>query len=326
MLTWSWAIEQSPLFQRGWVLQEYMLASRTLFWTEVGLFWRCNKLEESENDITNEFNVFNTTAPRKLRDIVRCMVNTDDNLLQSRRSTWPEIIEDFSKKTLTVATDRIPAVTGLGKEIARLIGRVYHMGVFEHNLVQELAWVIDYQDRRSDVAGTVVEPCAIRLPNIPSWSWASTDQEVNFWRGYEPENLATCVSFHEQNQIKFQGRLGTIRVKRLNDRVQSGITFFRPGPHTFEPVRPQDEWTELFLRQFVVFDTLADVPPEGDAIVCVEWMSWLELRRVPERVSKTGALVLAPVDEENSIFRRIGWLEMVNPDFFEDEQRQVFLV
>jgi len=35
---WNIAVENSALAKRGWVLQERMLASRTLFWTEDGLF------------------------------------------------------------------------------------------------------------------------------------------------------------------------------------------------------------------------------------------------------------------------------------------------
>ena len=36
-------VENSPLSKRGWVLQERMLASRTLFCTTEGLFWHCGQ-------------------------------------------------------------------------------------------------------------------------------------------------------------------------------------------------------------------------------------------------------------------------------------------
>ena len=37
-----------PLSNRGWVLQERMLASRTLSWTDHGIFWLCGKEDHSE--------------------------------------------------------------------------------------------------------------------------------------------------------------------------------------------------------------------------------------------------------------------------------------
>jgi hypothetical protein len=37
-----------PLSKRGWVLQERMLASRTLSWTNDGIFWQCREGEASE--------------------------------------------------------------------------------------------------------------------------------------------------------------------------------------------------------------------------------------------------------------------------------------
>jgi len=60
---WDHVVEYSALAKRGWVLQERMLALRTLFWTEDGLFWQCNGFRAAEFGTTLEWIGFRPQFP-----------------------------------------------------------------------------------------------------------------------------------------------------------------------------------------------------------------------------------------------------------------------
>ncbi|KAF3043247.1 hypothetical protein E8E12_009875 [Didymella heteroderae] len=81
---WNLAVERSALSNRGWVMQERMLASRTLFWTEDGLFWECGYLRASE---------FESEIPRAdqnyptLVELVNTM-SIDGATSRSQREGW----------------------------------------------------------------------------------------------------------------------------------------------------------------------------------------------------------------------------------------------
>lgn len=42
------SVELSTLSTRGWVMQERILAARTIFFTEEGIFWQCSETSSSE--------------------------------------------------------------------------------------------------------------------------------------------------------------------------------------------------------------------------------------------------------------------------------------
>ncbi|KAF2632342.1 HET-domain-containing protein, partial [Macroventuria anomochaeta] len=158
---WELAVNRSALARRGWVLQEQMLASRTLFWTQDGLFWRCAELTASEYEEEMEKRHRLPTLQALAQDIV------EFETTRRTRSVWTKLLEEFSQKMLTVATDRLPAVEGLGTDVSRLTGKKMVKGIWSHNLVHELAWMADFMSSKP-----------ARLPNMPSWSWASVDAKL----------------------------------------------------------------------------------------------------------------------------------------------------
>lgn len=69
---------------------------------------------------------------------------------------WYSLVEDLSKRSFTVASDRIPAINGLGKEIASIAGTKFVNGMFKPISARELCWV-----RYSSQS-------ARRIPGVPS--------------------------------------------------------------------------------------------------------------------------------------------------------------
>lgn len=110
---------------------------------------------------------------------------------------------------------------------------------------------------------------------------------------------------------------------------------FHPTPYTFKPDRscvglPCQKGDRTF-DEFAVFDTLSEVPPaEGRTITCVQWLNWAGgdkyYMRELQDLTVIGALIVAPTGEGNNIYRRIGWLEVFDADFFDKEPQDIELV
>ena len=69
---------------------------------------------------------------------------------------WYSLVEDLSKRSFTVASDRVPAITGLGKEIASIAGTTFVDGMFRPASAIELCWNGHYS------------LSARRIPGVPS--------------------------------------------------------------------------------------------------------------------------------------------------------------
>lgn len=333
---WNVAVEHSALAKRGWVLQERMLASRTLFWTEDGLFWDCSELNASEYEAKLLY------SNRKFPMLHELVESVKEHKYNSRyeQKVWTNVLEEFSQKALTVVTDKLPAIAGLGSELSRLTGQEFEMGVWKHNLVQELAWVADFSVLGKNIP---VDPQAARLPKTPSWSWASTHQKLHFKParyGREYEELVTIdlvsvpsVSVNAQ-QLRVRGRLGELRVRKRRTRIALSYELvYHPTRCTFEPIRAEPDEDSYNKKEVAVLDTLADaLPEEGGTIRCLRWMRWKDhirdwrfKREIPP-YKVTGALTVSQVDKKEKIYRRIGWLEVVDDDCFKEENETIILV
>jgi hypothetical protein len=177
------------------------------------------------------------------------------------------------------------------------------------------------------------------MSGVPSWSWASTHQKLKFrLRTSEPywdyEELVSNLSM-DGNQIHVCSKLGRLAVERLGKTVLLRADMaYHATPCTFNPIRPWFNKAAIDdKKEIAVFDTLADTLPELEGtITCLQWMKWTDgCKRSGEGQdtqyhAATGALIVLPVDEENNTYRRIGWVEVVHDDFFEDQPRDIILV
>jgi hypothetical protein len=86
---------------------------------------------------------------------------------QRTADRWLKIREDYSQKSLTQATDRLPALSGIARMVHRTLNSAesdYLAGLWKPHLLQELLW----QRERHTATSTETDPSYI----APSWSWA----------------------------------------------------------------------------------------------------------------------------------------------------------
>ncbi|OBT62750.1 hypothetical protein VE03_07063 [Pseudogymnoascus sp. 23342-1-I1] len=178
-------IVKSHLATCGWALQERYLSERILYYGKRQLYWECRGLlcaaDGDEPDKYNENQFWrwhhgpqdsrisnpNTTpaeiTPSKYRELC---------------STWYSILEQYSKRNLTVARDKFPALSGVAAQFARLTSDQYVAGLWERDLKIGLLWRCE-------------EPKNSRRPReyrAPTWSWAALDADISL--GFSERSVA----------------------------------------------------------------------------------------------------------------------------------------
>ncbi|KAJ8110922.1 hypothetical protein OPT61_g6359 [Boeremia exigua] len=318
MPDWTASVERSPLSTRGWVLQERILAAKTLFWTEEGVFWQCNELMTS---IYGPMEARTQTNYPTLQDIAAKIKDPERH--QDNVMAWTALVEKYTHKVLSVSTDRLPAITGLATDLSMLSGVKYSMGVFANNIQQELSWVASLGSEAT------VQPGA-RLPDIPSWSWGSSDQAIVF---RNPPSLRHKMGHAELvTELTLNGRcvnaracIGSVRVLKsiqASPECDSGSRVFSQPSYTFERSSRQSNCrpTSQGITARIFFDTALDaLPGEGGTVLCIWWSQWTQAPDLhdpgSDRVEAIETPAVAPVDSEENPFRTAGgWYQVKGDD------------
>jgi hypothetical protein len=168
-----------PLMSRAWVLQERLLSPRILHFTTEEIVWECM------NQTTCECGCIRSLWSPGHEPFDKDLLHEPALARASRadlRDKWHRIIEEYSRLSLTLERDRLPAVSGAARRFSFYIGGPYLVGVWQANLIKDLMW-----ERREPV------PQWKRLKQVPTWSWASLYGQVMFDRAITTEELAVVI-------------------------------------------------------------------------------------------------------------------------------------
>ncbi|VUC37104.1 unnamed protein product [Clonostachys rosea] len=140
--------KETHLGGRGWALQEKLLSRRTLHIGDHGVFWECQSTMKSQF-IPERF--AGLTAQHRL---VRP---------ENKEWDWREILNIYSETSLTLESDRLPALSGIAARQNAITGDRYLAGIWKNDIVAMLTWVCS-------------APLATRPTwRAPTWSWASIE-------------------------------------------------------------------------------------------------------------------------------------------------------
>ncbi|PMD22213.1 HET-domain-containing protein [Hyaloscypha hepaticicola] len=143
------SISSSPLAQRGWVVQERLLSYAPT---------RCVRAIES--------------------------VSKKRPLLEY---SWKEIVQQYSRGSLTRSRDKIVAISGLSRAAQHTKRFGYLAGLWRSSLIFQLCW-----HRASDIAPPPVEYRG------PSWSWVSVDSGVTLVSGPRDSDTTNSTTLYAQ--------------------------------------------------------------------------------------------------------------------------------
>ncbi|KAI0534162.1 heterokaryon incompatibility protein-domain-containing protein [Xylaria digitata] len=234
-------IEFSPLFNRGWVVQERLLSRRILYFTDNNIIWQCLKGYASAtycwNIATNESASVYKKEDMYTRRTLRNQIIRDHSSINGARDLldiwYRGIVSRYSGTDLTKSRDRLPALSGIAAVVHKLIGSRYFAGHWELDLLSSLYWYSD-----SSFPSDPGEELA------PSWSWASTPVQKEF--GYE--------KFCSGREIS---RLITAETERTTSdvfgSVQSGFIIIEGPLMKLEPDRLIQDASGEFLPLYESF-------------------------------------------------------------------------
>ena len=163
-----------PILGRAWVLQERLLSPRILHFGRHELIWECieraacecsflDHLEDKYHDkLTHHENMLRV-GNGLLQPLER------DSVQQAGGGQcWRTLVTRYSKMGLTYETDKLPALSGLAKQMNRVTKDTYVAGLWKSSLPIDLLWKVDIPQ----------DP----LPQwrAPSWSWASVKSSAYY--------------------------------------------------------------------------------------------------------------------------------------------------
>ncbi|OCL09963.1 HET-domain-containing protein [Glonium stellatum] len=182
---WRSELQQSPLYRRAWVLQEQLLAPRTLHFTKEGIAWECHDLTASElypfglhglrldstimqlrETISQSGSLVLLGETHKSLGTSALPVDPGDFLL-----SWGLVVEMYTECALTFPGDKLVAIAGVTQPFTQMLGE-HLAGLWRYYLPFELLWSVD-----SSLGDVAVRPSQYRAP---SWSWASVEGPVSY--------------------------------------------------------------------------------------------------------------------------------------------------
>lgn len=300
-------LRQSALDSRGWCMQERLLSPALLHYSKGGpMIWECRAGAASEIDGQRTL-----SANRRQRDQdeSHLFFQLRQEFLLQRPSdymSWYKLVEQYSSRKLTVASDKLPALAGAAQEfVTNGMTSQYAAGLWEDDIVTGLFWFArGIRDKNTAVYSmhgrhTLQKPAKSRAP---SWSWAAVDGPVEFlFKAMPSSNIADPAVFRVlgvdvskgHNAVAALHVEGAVRIRGLVARVRY---FGRPN-QLGSIGWPDDEQEKEDFRSIGFITAIMDV--DGDAARDC----WVAVSQVGEH-SKPGVLLLERLRE--GVFRRSG--------------------
>ncbi|KAH7137859.1 heterokaryon incompatibility protein-domain-containing protein [Dactylonectria macrodidyma] len=155
--------DDAPLHTRAWVVQERILAPRTLNFGAI-LAWECRELRRSDLGMHEEARLHKATfysfTPHN-----KGSMPSDEEREAFRRFWEDDILLHYTHTRLTKWTDRLVAISGLIQDLEERTGWESVCGLWKPILRQELCWTPLFKSMK-------------RVPGALTWSWGSVSGDI----------------------------------------------------------------------------------------------------------------------------------------------------
>lgn len=299
------ASEDNGLLSRGWVMQERCLSRRVLYCHHDELIWECTQSAACECPQGNAV-VFDGLKSRANR------LPRNASAVQLQRS-WQRTVTHYSGLNLSRLKDRQVAILGLAGEMKPFRKGRYLAGLWEDNLLLDLAWYLDYP-----------EPTSYLETQAPSWSWASTISRCHFVSWGDWHNVSGFTTSIQKIDMPPDAKIPHHRSSDGSDIAAAKDMTLRAAGD-FGRLRFKAELVvgELFCRDQTVSShdwlfvrTGGWVPPEYNfkfyADRAVPLSIVVALVKLGEHPTASYALALELVEhsDEHDLCRRVGLVEI----------------
>ncbi|KAE8448272.1 hypothetical protein EG329_009703 [Mollisiaceae sp. DMI_Dod_QoI] len=331
---WPWKedVDETPLMNRGWVVQERVLSPRILYLGKRQVFWECQKLQACQ--------VFPRGIPDSsfLRYPIKLAIPTRWQQQSSINSSlqdyncsegnfpdfhvsWASALTLYSMCRLTRETDKLIALSGIARTCHAALHDRYLAGIWESALPFCLLWARDHN--------TYCHQPEVYL--APSWSWASVIGPLKFPPHSAPdhidlvetgaENLVSVVGVHVETAwgdpfgqvsggwMRLSGPLWTIEV--MNESSITSSTGSKISHYTWIHI---NNW-KVYQEDFTKSRSGLRLDTESVNISCLHFMPFLSRPAMECKGDgfETWGLVLKPTGVLRGQFRRVGFLQIRTP-------------
>ncbi|CAM1510160.1 Fc.00g004950.m01.CDS01 [Cosmosporella sp. VM-42] len=170
---WFNDISCSPLYFRGWTLQERALSNRVLHFGREAVYWECAELRASEflpkgmgkRISTNSAPNVTSEIHQQLDQLQKCSKE------QALGHEWFRLATRYSGMGFTYNKDKLLAIHGIEERARLFFPDRYVAGCFESQMIPSLAWFS---------GGEEVDVKVRDMRIAPSWSWVSSIMEAHF--------------------------------------------------------------------------------------------------------------------------------------------------
>lgn len=317
---WSWRLsfENEPLVQRSWVVQERLLAPRTLHFGSKQLFWECREASCCEMHPHNVYcydgfdDIEEVERPPGSPYLWKQLLDAPDRRQVSDPYEqlffdWASYTHYYVSRQLTVASDKLIALSGLANEMRATLCQLkpgthrYLAGHWEEKLMETLVW---------NVNGPATRALQYRAP---SWSWACLDGHLNLIgscrRSTETISLTSMVSVAmtypgERDTGAVSGGIltlsGPCAMVKIDLNRNADISR-RYENEKYVRILEDDKGNDLNMKEKqdlqVIFDTMDDITEQAI-------MLWVCSHSFDGETWSGHGLVLACVGEDK--YRRFG--------------------
>ena len=186
---WDISMKTSPLNNRGWTLQEALLSPRVISYGSQQMVWECleNRIDESGRPVApgekyrdkkfiqellvSKSNAKKQSAYRKLASASSYVTNAWQKQFERPYDRWFDVVTEYTSRRLTVATDILPALSGLARAFQNLLADQYCAGLWANDMLRGLMWRRQ-PPKPADFDKAIAQPKPQGY-RVPSWSWAS---------------------------------------------------------------------------------------------------------------------------------------------------------
>jgi len=161
-----------PLFDRAWVYQELLLSPRVIHFAEQELTWECMQRIDCECGGSTRYDWLRRDTPHKMHHSQA--FHESYNNVRELHARWRTMVGQYSRLSLTLGKDKLPALSGLARQMQRCRpGDQYLAGLWAQTLWEDLLWYA-VGKRKSSCSRGGGEWRA------PSWSWASLEKGAEY--------------------------------------------------------------------------------------------------------------------------------------------------
>lgn len=227
------------------------------------------------------------------------------NKLYSRWSAWVNI---YSSLGLTKPSDKLIAMQGIVKDIARCIDDEFVAGFWKRQLPLALCWQVACKDdpdcnerRHAHRTGEW---------RAPTWSWASCDGEVyldTHWYS-SPVVDGICVEVRDLDiGTRPSGALTHATLRLYCKPILA--TFHRRGRKgKWDPSQVEFKQSRHILDMYSIWDVCWKIPEDDEFEVSSDplWIVFILLKDENGPGARAEGILLRPKEEGGEVFERIG--------------------